>query len=115
MDTLKKKAMADVKRILLPEGEEPRTVQAASLIAKQKIADVVLIGDEVNLHSQETTDLSLELDGTVDDGNVFCGQGGEIDINVNPGLRRSGREKRLINKIYTNKKLNCIVQNDIFS
>ena len=32
-----------------------------------------LIGDEVNLHSQETTDLSLELDGTVDDGNVFCG------------------------------------------
>lgn len=46
MDVIKKKAVADKKRVLLPEGEEPRTVEAASIIAKQKIADVVLLGDE---------------------------------------------------------------------
>ena len=46
MDVIKKKAIADKKRVLLPEGEEPRTVEAAAIIAKQKIADVVLLGDE---------------------------------------------------------------------
>ncbi|MEA5002346.1 MAG: phosphate acyltransferase, partial [Christensenella sp.] len=46
MDVIKKKAMADRKRILLPEGDEPRTVEAASIIAQQKLADVVLLGDE---------------------------------------------------------------------
>ncbi len=46
MDMLKKKAMQDKKRILLPEGDEPRTVQAAAIIAKQQIADAILIGDE---------------------------------------------------------------------
>lgn len=46
MDVIKKKAIADRKRILLPEGDEPRTVEAASKIAQQKIAEVVLLGDE---------------------------------------------------------------------
>jgi phosphate acetyltransferase len=46
MDVIKKKAIADRKRIVLPEGDEPRTVQAASIIAQQKIADVLLLGDE---------------------------------------------------------------------
>jgi len=46
MDVIKKKAMGERKKILLPEGDEPRTVQAASLIAKQGIADVVLLGSE---------------------------------------------------------------------
>lgn len=44
MDVIKKKAMGDLKRVLLPEGDEPRTIQAASLIAKQGIADVALLG-----------------------------------------------------------------------
>lgn len=46
MDVIKKKAIADRKRILLPEGDEPRTVEAASKIAQQKIAEVVLLGNE---------------------------------------------------------------------
>jgi len=46
MDVIKQKAMGDRKRILLPEGDEPRTVKAASLIAKEGIAEIVLLGNE---------------------------------------------------------------------
>lgn len=46
LDTIKEKAKADVKHILLPEGSEERTVQAARIITDQKIAKVTLLGDE---------------------------------------------------------------------
>ncbi|MBP5159420.1 MAG: phosphate acetyltransferase [Lachnospiraceae bacterium] len=39
------KARADVKRIVLPEGDEPRTVKAAAAIVKEGLAEPVLIGD----------------------------------------------------------------------
>ena len=44
IDTIKAKAKADVKHIVLPEGSEERTVQAARLITDQGIAKVTLIG-----------------------------------------------------------------------
>lgn len=34
------------KRIVLPEGTEPRTLQAAAIILKEKIAQVILLGNE---------------------------------------------------------------------
>lgn len=46
MDTIKAKAREDKKRIVLPEGSEERTVKAAALIAKQGIAEAILIGNE---------------------------------------------------------------------
>ncbi len=59
MDVIKKKAMGDRKRILLPEGDEPRTIKAASLIAKDGIADVVLLGNEEAIKKvAEGTDLT---------------------------------------------------------
>lgn len=50
MNVIREKAKANKKHILLPEGTEDRTVQAAALIVKQGIADVTLLGnpDEVN-------------------------------------------------------------------
>ena len=44
IETIKEKAKADVKHIVLPEGSEERTVQAARLITDQGIAKVTLIG-----------------------------------------------------------------------
>ncbi len=38
-------ARADLKRIVLPEGAEPRTVAAAAIVAQRGIADCVLLGD----------------------------------------------------------------------
>lgn len=44
MDQIKAKAKADKKRILLPEGTEERTVQAAAKIVAEGLADVTLLG-----------------------------------------------------------------------
>ena len=44
IDAIKVKAKADKKHILLPEGTEPRTVQAAAKITAEGIAKVTLLG-----------------------------------------------------------------------
>ncbi len=46
MDEIKQKARIAGKRIVLPEGAEERTVKAAELIAKEGIAQVILVGNE---------------------------------------------------------------------
>jgi len=61
IDKIRTKAMADVKHIVLPEGAEPRTVQAARSITDLKIARVTLLGDlsEIRKTAEETgTDLT---------------------------------------------------------
>ena len=40
-----KRAQQNPQRIVLPEGDEPRTLEAANLILKDKIAQLILIGD----------------------------------------------------------------------
>lgn len=46
MDEIKQKARSAGKRIVLPEGVEERTVKAAEIIAKEGIAEVILVGNE---------------------------------------------------------------------
>ena len=43
--TIREKAKADRKHIVLPEGTEPRTVKAAEIITKENIAKVTLLGE----------------------------------------------------------------------
>jgi phosphate acetyltransferase len=43
-------ARADQKRIVLPEGSEPRTVVAASIVAARRIAQCVLLGNPDEIH-----------------------------------------------------------------
>ena len=45
IDTIKAKARARVMHIVLPEGEETRTVHAASIIQKEGLARLTLLGD----------------------------------------------------------------------
>ncbi|MBO4886063.1 MAG: phosphate acetyltransferase [Clostridia bacterium] len=45
VDRVKEKARSNLKTIVLPEGDEPRTVQAAAIIAKENLARPVLLGD----------------------------------------------------------------------
>ena len=61
IDKIKAKAKANVKHIVLPEGTEPRTVQASAKILAEGIAKVTLIGnvEEVKKVAAETgTDLT---------------------------------------------------------
>ena len=57
-NTLKDKAIADRQRIVLPEGTEPRTLQAANQVIADGVANIILIGnpDEV---MKEANDLNL--------------------------------------------------------
>lgn len=56
IDKIKAKAKANVKHIVLAEGSEPRTVQAAQKIVAQGIAKVTLVGDadEISRVAKET-------------------------------------------------------------
>ncbi len=45
IDKIKAKAKADLKHIVLPEGEEVRNVQAAVMIRDQGLAKLTLLGD----------------------------------------------------------------------
>ena len=55
IEKIKAKASSDIKRIVLPEGDEKRTVQAAAILKKDGIAEPVLIGnpDSVNKTAAE--------------------------------------------------------------
>lgn len=61
MDTIKAKAKADLKHIVLPEGNEPRIVEAAAIIAKEGIAKVTILGNAAqvkNLAAEKKADLT---------------------------------------------------------
>ncbi len=53
MDILQKmleRAQANPQRIVLPEGDEPRTLEAANIILKDKIANLILVGNPDTIH-----------------------------------------------------------------
>lgn len=50
LDTIIKKAKSDVKTIVLPEGNDIRTIKAASIILEKGIADVVVVGNESEIN-----------------------------------------------------------------
>ena len=45
LNRMKAAAKADKKTIVLPEGEDPRTIEAAKTIVQEGIADLVILGD----------------------------------------------------------------------
>ncbi|KAG8281805.1 hypothetical protein J6590_051861 [Homalodisca vitripennis] len=73
------------KRIVLPEGDEPRTIKAASLCAKRGIARCVLLGNPSNIQQIAILN-SIEL-----------GQGIEI---IEPIIARDKYVKRLVQLRY---------------
>ncbi|ULQ59477.1 phosphate acetyltransferase [Brucepastera parasyntrophica] len=62
IDLMKKKAVEYGNRLVLPEGTEPRTIQAARIILDEKLAsEVTLLGDESSVRkAAEGTGTSLE-------------------------------------------------------
>jgi phosphate acetyltransferase len=62
LEQIKTNASKLNKRIVLPEGAEPRTLQAASIILKEKIARVILLGakDEIDAKAIE---LGVNIEG----------------------------------------------------
>ncbi len=52
MDEIKRKARSSVKRVVLPEGTEERTIKAAETISKEGIAKVILLGNEEEIRAK---------------------------------------------------------------
>jgi len=46
LERIRQRAAADPQHIVLPEGEDPRTVAAASMIARDRLARVTVLGDD---------------------------------------------------------------------
>ncbi len=57
LDKIKQNASFHNKRIVLPEGKEPRTLKAAEIVLKEKIAQIILLGD-----AKEISDVAGNLD-----------------------------------------------------
>lgn len=61
IDELKSKAKSDIKTIVLPESHEPRMLEATESILKDKLAKIVLIGNEEEIKSKS----KFNLDGAI--------------------------------------------------
>jgi phosphate acetyltransferase len=55
------RAKADKKRIVLPEGSDPRILRAAEQLLDQNVVDLTLIGDEIEIQRM-ILDLGLNID-----------------------------------------------------
>ena len=45
IDQIRRKAKERLMRVVLPEGDEPRTVEAAAEVAREGLARPILLGD----------------------------------------------------------------------
>ena len=55
IDKIRAKAAADVKHVVLAEGTEPRTVQAAEKIVKLGLAKITLVGAKAEIEAKAET------------------------------------------------------------
>ena len=51
LERIRERAARDPQHIVLPEGEDPRTVVAASMVARERLARVTVLGDEEKVRS----------------------------------------------------------------
>src|SRR6476620_6296948 len=54
LQKIRERAAADMQHIILPEGEDVRTVQAAAMCARDRIAKITIIGSEEKVRSLAT-------------------------------------------------------------
>lgn len=50
IESMKQRARKEIKRIVLPEASDSRTIKAASIALKEEYAEIILIGDEASIN-----------------------------------------------------------------
>lgn len=97
-------AKNDIKTIVLPEGEEDRTLVAAEKVRKEGLAKVILVGSEENIRKRATA-LDVNIDGIE-----------IIDPEVSPSIDRYISEFYEIrkNKGMTMEKAEKIVRDPLY-
>ena len=86
IEEIKDRAKKDIKTIILPEAEDIRVIEAASKIAKEGFAKVILIGNEEQVE-KDAKEKGLDLNG--------------IEI-INP--EKSNKKEEYSNKLYELRK-----------
>ncbi|HOO83755.1 MAG TPA: phosphate acetyltransferase [Prolixibacteraceae bacterium] len=87
LEKIKQNASKLNKRIVLPEGNEPRTLQAAAIILKEKIAQLILLGNPTEVQQQAKA-LNADIGGaTVIDPKTDARRDAYADLMVE--LRKS--------------------------
>ncbi|HEX8475906.1 MAG TPA: phosphate acetyltransferase [Pyrinomonadaceae bacterium] len=51
LERIRQRAAADPQHIVLPEGEDPRTVSAADIVSRQRLARITVLGDEEKIRA----------------------------------------------------------------
>jgi phosphate acetyltransferase len=51
LERIRQRAASDPQHVVLPEGNDPRTVVAASICAREKLARITLLGDETKIRA----------------------------------------------------------------
>lgn len=54
LQQIRQRAAADIQHIILPEGEDPRTVEAAAMCARDRVAKITIIGNEEKVRALAT-------------------------------------------------------------
>ena len=54
LEQIRNRAAADIQHIVLPEGDDPRTIEAAAMCARDRIAKITIIGNEEGIRSIAT-------------------------------------------------------------
>ena len=67
IETIKIKAKKDIKRIVLPEGEEERTIAAAKIIREEGLAVPVLLGDPAKIDAEGIEIINPETSAKAED------------------------------------------------
>lgn len=77
LQEIKERAQSNPQRIVLPEGDEPRTLEAANTVIKDKVANIILLGNPEKI-------LAL----AAEKGFEYIKQATIIDPNNNPELEK---------------------------
>jgi phosphate acetyltransferase len=62
LEQIRKRAAADIQHIILPEGEDVRTLQAAEICTRDRIARITLVGNQEKIRALASTS-GLNLNG----------------------------------------------------
>ena len=98
------KARKDVRRIVLPEGDEPRTVQAAAMIRKEGLAKPILLGDPDRIQAvaaETNTDLAgIEIVNPANSAKVDAYADALYALRKAKGLTREDAAKLVADPMY---------------
>ena len=104
IDLVREKARQNQKRIVLPEGEEPRTVQAAALVKQEGLAVPVLLGDPEKIRAvaeQTGTDISgIDLVNPSDSPKVCAYADALYELRKAKGLSREDAVRLTADPMY---------------